>query len=392
MKTIRTVFAKEVIDNFRDRRTLVTALLMGPLFGPILFAFVINLSVKQSLSNENEALDLPVIGRENAPNLVAYLQSNNINIKEGPGTREAAIEAVTNGELDVVVVIPESFGEDLSELIPATVEIITDQANTQAERDTRRARRALQRYNQELAAMRLSIRGVSPQLMRPLNIDEVDVSTPSGRSAMLLGMLSYFFIFALLTGGMNLAIDATAGERERGSLEPLLCLPVKRDHLIFGKIFAACLFMALSLSLSLTCFYFTLKFMPLEELGMTPNFGPLVGVIAFLLLVPFALVGAALMTMVASFTKSFKEAQTWVGVVLLAPTLPILIVSILMVRPSTALMFVPSLSQHLLLVGLIKNEPLNALHVVVSVGGTLLIGAILTWICARLYRREGLLG
>ncbi len=392
MKTIRTVFAKEVTDNFRDRRTLMTALLMGPLFGPILFAFVINLSVKQSLSNDNEALDLPVIGRENAPNLVAYLQSNNISIKEGPATRKAAIEAVTNGELDVVVVIPESFGEDLSELIPATVEIITDQANTMAERDTRRARRALQRYNQELAAMRLSIRGVSPQLMRPLNIDEVDVSTPSGRSAMLLGMLSYFFIFALLTGGMNLAIDATAGERERGSLEPLLCLPVKRDHLIFGKIFAACLFMALSLSLSLTCFYFTLKFMPLEELGMTPNFGPFVGVIAFLLLVPFALVGAALMTMVASFTKSFKEAQTWVGVVLLAPTLPILIVSILMVRPSTALMFVPSLSQHLLLVGLIKNEPLNALHVVVSVGGTLLIGAILTWICARLYRREGLLG
>jgi len=392
LKTIRTVFAKEVTDNFRDRRTLMTALLMGPLFGPILFAFVINLSVKQSLSNDNEALDLPVIGRENAPNLVAYLQSNNISIKEGPATREAAIEAVTNGELDVVVVIPESFGEDLSELIPATVEIITDQANTMAERDTRRARRALQRYNQELAATRLSIRGVSPQLMRPLNIDEVDVSTPSGRSAMLLGMLSYFFIFALLTGGMNLAIDATAGERERGSLEPLLCLPVKRDHLIFGKILAACLFMALSLSLSLTCFYFTLKFMPLEELGMTPNFGPLVGVIAFLLLVPFALVGAALMTMVASFTKSFKEAQTWVGVVLLAPTLPILIVSILMVRPSTALMFVPSLSQHLLLVGLIKNEPLNALHVVVSVGGTLLIGAILTWICARLYRREGLLG
>jgi sodium transport system permease protein len=299
---------------------------------------------------------------------------------------------VTNGEHDVVIVIPETFAEDLSELIPALVEVITDQANTQAERETRRARRALQAYNQELAALRLTIRGVSPQVMRPLNIDEVDVSTPSGRSAMLLGMLSYFFIFALLTGGMNLAIDATAGERERGSLEPLLCLPVKRDHLIFGKIFAACLFMGISLSLSLTCFYFTLKFIPLVELGMTPNFGPLVAVTAFLLLLPFALVGASLMTLVASFTKSFKEAQTWVSVVLLAPTMPILIVSILMVRPNTALMFIPSLSQHLLLVGLIKNEPINALHVGVSVSGTLLIGAVLTWICARLYRREGLLG
>jgi sodium transport system permease protein len=392
MRTIRTVFFKEIVDNFRDRRTLVSALLMGPLFGPILFAFVINLSVKQSLENAEQPLDLPVIGREHAPNLVAFLESRNINIDDGPADREAAIDAVSSGESDVVIVIPEDFGDKLADMIPATVEVITDQANTQAERQTRRARRALQAYSQQIASMRLSIRGVNPSIMRPLNIDEIDVSTPSGRSAILLGMLSYFFLFALLTGGMNLAIDATAGERERGSLEPLLCLPVKRDHLIFGKILAACFFMAISVSLSLTTFHFVLAFMPLQELGMTPNFGPDVVLLAFLLLVPFALVGASLMTLVASFTKSFKEAQTWVSVVLLAPTLPILIVSILQVRPSTALMFVPSLSQHLLLVGLIRNEPLDMLHVAVSVTGTLAVGALLTWICARLYRREGLLG
>jgi sodium transport system permease protein len=98
------------------------------------------------------------------------------------------------------------------------------------------------------------------------------------------------------------------------------------------------------------------------------------------------------MTLVASLTKSFKEAQTWLSVVLLAPTLPILIVSILMVRPTTGLMFIPSLSQHLLLVGLIKNDPLDILHVALSAGGTLLVGIGLALICARLYRREGLLG
>lgn len=392
MKTIRTVFLKELVDNFRDRRTLVSAMLMGPLFGPILFAFVINLSVEQSLENAEEALDLPVIGREHAPNLITYLESQNINIEDGPESREAAIEAVSLGEQDVVVIIPENFGENLAQMIPATVEVITDQANTTAERETRRATRALRGYGQEVAAMRLTVRGVSPMVMRPLNIDEVDVSTPSGRSAILLGMLSYFFLFALLTGGMNLAIDATAGERERGSLEPLLCLPVKRDHLIFGKILAACFFMAISLSLSLICFHFVLRFMPLQELGMTPNFGPLIVLLAWLLLVPFALVGASLMTLVASFTKSFKEAQTWVSVVLLAPTMPILVVSILQVRPSTELMFIPSLSQHLLLVDLIRNEPVNMLHVLASVSSTFVVGAALTWICARLYRREGLLG
>lgn len=392
MPTWRIVFGKEVRDNFRDRRTLLSALLMGPLFGPILFAFVINLSLKQSLSNDAEPLQLPVIGQEQAPNLLRYLASRNIDVVDGPADRDAAIEAVTSGLHDVVVVIPPGFGEELAANTPARIEVISDQANTTAEREARRASRALRAYNQELAGMRLSARGINPLVLRPINVDEVDVSTPSGRSAILLGMLSYFFIFALLTGGMNLAIDATAGERERGSLEPLLCLPVTRDQLIVGKILAACLFMGLSLSLSLVSFYVTLQFVPLEQLGMTPNFGPDVVVVAFLLLLPFALLGAALMTLVASFTRSYKEAQTWLSAVLLAPTLPILIVSILQVRPSTELMLVPSLSQHLLLNGLIRNEPVNGLHAAVSVCATLALGALLTYLCARLYRREGLLG
>lgn len=392
MRPIGVVIRKEITDNFRDRRTLLSALLMGPLFGPILFAFVINLSLKQQLGNEGEALDLPVIGKEHAPALVEYLASQNINVTQAPENRAAAIEAVRSGRHDVVVIISASFGDDLKRSVAATVEVVTDQSNTTAERESRRAIRALASYNQELAAIRLGARGISPDVLRPLNIDLVDVSTPSGRSAVLLGMLSYFFLFALLTGGMNLAIDATAGERERGSLEPLLCLPVPRNELIFGKILAACFFMALSCLLSLTSFAIVLRFLPLEQLGMTPNFGPGVVLFALLLLLPFTLLGASLMTLVASFTRSYKEAQTWVGAVLLAPTLPILIVSILQVRPSTELMLIPSLSQHLLLVGVIKNEPVDLLHVSVSVIGTLAAGALTAWLCARLYRREGLLG
>lgn len=391
MMAVRAVFQKEVFDNFRDRRTLMSALIMGPIFGPILFAFVINLSLKQSMTDVTVTLDVPVIGQQHAPNLIGFLESRNINAVDAPQDRSAAIAAVKSGLHELVVVIPKNFGEDLRSLVPATVEVISDQADSQAERDARRTLRALYAYNRQIASLRLSARGISPEVMRPLNIDVVDVSTPSGRSAMLLGMLSYFFIFALLTGGMNLAIDATAGERERGSLEPLLCLPVKRDHLIYGKILAACVFMSISLALSLTAFNITLRFVPLEELGMTPNFGPLEVLIAFFLLAPFTLLGAALMTLVASFTKSYKEAQTWVSIVLLAPTLPILVVSILMVRPTTELMLIPALSQHLLLVGLIKNEPLSILDISISAVSTLVAGIVLTLISARLYRREGLL-
>ena len=392
MRTFVTVLFKEVIDNIRDRRTLASALIMGPLFGPMLFAFVINLSIERSLDDLERPLSVPVIGQEHAPNLMRYLASHNIDVVVGPADRAAGIEAVTLGTNDVILIVPEGFGQQLADAIPAKVELISDQANTQAERDARRVRTALRSYSQELAAIRLVARGVSPMVLRPINVDEIDVSTPSGRSALLLGMMSYFFIFALLMGGMYLAIDTTAGERERGSLEPLLALPVTRGQLMLGKIAATCVFMAVSLMLSLCSFFVALKFMPLEQLGMTPNFGPDVLVAAFLVLAPFILLGASLMTLVASFTKSYKEAQTWLSIVLVAPTLPILIVSILTLRPQLEFMFVPSLSQHLLLVGLIKNEPVNIMHVAISVTSTLAIGGALTWICARLYRREGLLG
>jgi len=392
IRTLTSVFAKEVLDNFRDRRTLLTSIVMGPLFGPLLFAFVINISIENSLSAADDAMDLAVIGREQAPNLLRYMKSHNINVVDGPADRVAAIDAVKTGAYDVVVLIPAAFGDELRDGIPARIEIFSDRANRQAERDARRARNALRAYNEEIAAMRLFARGISPQVVRPINIDDVDVSTPSGRSALLLGMMSYFFIFAMLMGGMYLAIDSTAGERERGSLEPLLALPVTRGQLMLGKIAATCVFMSLSLLLSLCAFFVAIRFMPLKELGMTPNFGPDIIAKAFLLMTPFALLGASLMTLVASFTKSYKEAQTWLSVVLVAPTLPIIIVSVLTLRPRLEFMFIPSLSQHLILVDMIKNEPVAALHVAISVASTLLLGAVLTFICARLYRREGLLG
>ena len=154
MRTLLTVFKKEVVDNFRDRRTLASALLMGPLLGPMLFAFIINLSIERSLSDADKPMDLPVIGAEHAPNLARYLQSRNIILVDGPADREAAIIAVTAGETDVVVIIPEDFGLQLNEGVPALVELVSDQADQQAERDARRARNALRAYNQEIAALR----------------------------------------------------------------------------------------------------------------------------------------------------------------------------------------------------------------------------------------------
>ena len=139
----------------------------------------------------------------------------------------------------------------------------------------------------------------------------IDVATPTGRAVVVLGFMTYFVLFAVLMGGLYLAIDSTAGERERGSLEALLSLPVARSSLVGGKILATCAYMCISLALSLTAFVCVFRFVPLERLGMSANLGAGHRAEFFAICLPFVPLGAALMTFVASFTRSYREAQTY---------------------------------------------------------------------------------
>jgi sodium transport system permease protein len=148
-------------------------------------------------------------------------------------------------------------------------------------------------------------------------------------------------------GGLYLAIDTTAGERERGSLEALLSLPVARAALVGGKILATCAYMSISLALNLSAFVFVFRFVPLDRIGMSANLSWGTALAFFGICLPFIPVGAVLMTLVASFTRTYREAQTYLTTVLLVPTLPIAFASIYSLKTKSSLMFIPSLSQHL---------------------------------------------
>ena len=169
-------------------------------------------------------------------------------------------------------------------------------------------------------------------------------------------------------------------------------LPVGRSSLLLGKMAATIFYMLLSLALTLVGFTIALKFVPLESLGMRANFDAGVALRVFLLLAPFTPLGAALMTLVASFTRSYKEAQTYLTLVLLVPTLPLLIATLLNVQPDLQLMWIPSLSQHLLVTALLKAAPLSWTYAAVSAGASIAFGIGLALIAVRLYDREALLG
>lgn len=389
---ILTVCRKEIIENSRDRRTLFSTLFFGPLFGPALFAIMINVMVSQALSGADEVMTIPIIGQAHAPNLVDFLRRQGVDPSAELESLEEATASVKEGEHEIVLVIGPEFPENFRAGGDARVTLVFDQSQTRANVNARRVRGLLNTYARQLTAMRLQARGISPLLLRPFTVDDFDVSTATGRSVILLGMLTYFLLFATLMGGFHLAIDSTAGERERGSLEPLLTTPVARADLLLGKMAATASYMLLSLTLTIVGFTVALYFVPLEQLGMRSNFGPLVALKIVLILAPFVPLGAALMTLVASFTRSYKEAQTYLGLVLLVPTLPLMIATLLNIRPDFSLMWIPSLSQHLLITELIKAEPLNLGHLGVSTTSTLLMGALLAWLAIRLYDRERLLG
>ena len=392
LRAIGVVFRKEVIENLRDRRVIFSAFFFGVLLAPAVFALMTTMASKRVVQDQDRALQLSVVGERHAPNLLRFLRENGVETKSERFDTSGAIAAVRDGTRDFVLIIPESYEKKLSEGEPAPLDLIVDSSNNNTAASSMRAQRLLDAYGRQLAALRLLVRGISPVVIEPVDIRAVDVATPAGRSLLILGMMTYFCLMSMLMGGFYLAIDTTAGERERGSLEPLLSLPVRREELILGKIFATAAYMAVSLFLTLSAFSVSLRFVPLEALGMSANFGPSVVIAIFASMLAFVPLGAGLMTVVASFTRSNREAQTWLSVVLLIPVAPIMVAVINSTRPSAALMAVPSLSQHLLATGLMRGDPINPTHFAISVGTTLGVGLLLIWIATRLYRRENILG
>ncbi len=392
MRALLTVFGKEFRENLRDRRTLWSALLFGPLFGPLLFSLMVSKILDQNVAQADKPVKVAIGGEDHAPNLVEFLKAHGVEARPGPVAEADAAALVRAGKAQAVLVIPAQFGARFAAGEPAPVQLVADSTDAESRKTTERLRALLSGYGAGIVQARLQVRGVDPRLAMAVAVDDVDVATPAGRAVLVIGMMTYFVLFAMLMGGLYLAIDTTAGERERGSLEALLALPVPRAALVGGKIFATAAYMSLSLAISLAGFVTAFRFVHLDRLGMTANLSPFTALEFFAICLPFAPLGAALMALVASFAKSYREGQTYLSGVLLVPTLPIAFASIYALKAHRPLMLIPSLSQHLLMTRVLRGEPLEALDVLVSAASTLALAALLVGLTVRAWRRERMLG
>lgn len=387
MNAVVVVFLKEILENLRDRRTVVNALLVGPLLGPLLFAALTSLLISRELDRGEKALEVPVVGAEHAPNLVAFLKQNGISVKPAPADAEAAVRTQ---EQDLVLRIPADYAAAWTAGKTAQVELIFDSSQRDAASSVERLRATVQAYSSQVGALRLMARGLAPAVATPLAVASRDQSTPQSRSGLLFAMLPYFLILSAFMGGMYLAIDTTAGERERQSLEPLFANPVARSRILAGKLAATFVFAMAGLALSLLAFGYTGRFIPTEQIGMVLDFGPHFAVVALLAMVPLVLLASCLQTLISAFAKSYREAQTYLQLLLLIPMLPSALLAVMPIKAQAWMFAVPLLSQHLIVTRLVRAESVGAPALLLCLGSGFAAAALAAWITAQVYKSEKL--
>ncbi|MBE5316222.1 MAG: ABC transporter permease [Xanthomonadales bacterium] len=387
MKAAWTVLKKELLDLFRDRRTVMISLLMGPLLGPALMVGLITLIASQEVERAEKALKLPVIGAEHAPNLVDWLGTMNVEIEPAPVDPDAAIRSQDE---DVILRIPAEYAEAWRQSRPAPIEILYDSTRQDARTPVRRVEALLETYDRQMGALRLVARGINPAVGTPVLVQHRDLSTPESRAGMLLAFLPYILILGGFLGGAQLAMDATAGERERQSLEPLLATPAARGAIMSGKLGAAAVFALLSALLTLLAFKACFSFIPASVLGFKIDISWLAIAKLFVLILPIAVFGSCLVTLLAATTKSMKEAQSYMALLMLLPMLPTLVLMVSPVKNQLWMSAVPLLAQNQLILKVVRGEVVSGAEWAITLGAGVLLAGLVWLIAARLYHREQL--
>ncbi|GAB2562973.1 ABC transporter permease [Dyella jejuensis] len=387
MKTTLTVFLKEVKENLRDKRTVTSALLYGPLIGPIIFVLIMNSVITRELDKADQPIKVPVIGAQYAPNLVDALKQQGLLPQPGIANPEAAVR---EQDADVVVRIPKDFGQSWRKGEVSQVELIYDSSQRDTGSSIDRVRRMLESYSRHQGAMRLVARGLSPSMMAPVAVDDRDQSTPQSRAGQMFAIMPYFFVLTVFMGGMYLAIDLTAGERERQSLEPLFANPVPRWKILLGKLAAICVFSLTSLLINVIAFAVCGHFIPAERLGMTLHFGPSFAWQVLLIMSPLVILLASLQTLVAAFAKSYREAQTYLSILMMVPALPSILLSVMPIKVAPWMYAVPLLGQQVGITQLLRGEPLAGAQIATCMVSGLIVALLATLLTAWIYRSERL--
>jgi sodium transport system permease protein len=364
---------KELIDAARDKRSVMAGLYYA-IGTPLIMCGLFMVLIGQLTSPDD--LKITITNPDKAPDLVRFLSNKGISSGEAKDSELKAIE----------LIISPDYAAQMNQGKGAEITIVADNSDEKLQNSIRRLEKQLQSYSTEMGSLRLIARGIDPRVMQPLKVSVHDQATTDSKGGMILGIAIFTMIYSVFISGMNLAIDTSAGERERNSLALLLSHPLTTRQLVLSKIIAVSLFALLGLVLILLVSKVAYTFVPWQELGFSVNITTEFMALMLVVGIPVALMAACLQLFVSFMAKTFKEAQSYLTMVLFVP-LALSMAASYNIAPDM-LQWLPVSGQQQALMDFIKGKDLPMLQLFVSTLGTLAIAVLLAFGMERSLKSE----
>ena len=386
MSIMRIVAKKEFRDGVRDKRALLSAFFF-PLSAPLFIYFLLNAVIE--MSQVDETVSVPIYGADAAPGLIAYLTEAGIDVDHrNPRTLDEVKSQVADQTLDFALMIPEDFQDTMASYQPPDLLIVSDSSRNDVAAQVGQLRRVLNQYNQELISLRLIARGVSPKVTigaRPITID---VASDQKRTASILNFIPIYVLMAAFVAGLGIAIDGTAGERERKSLEPLLINPIRPIDIIFGKWFASGTFALLGMLATLVLCLVAMFALPIEEIGLSFEISTKQALALLMVSLPVPYIAASLQILLGLFAKSFKDAQSYIGILVILPLVPVIIRQFMPFVTEPWMAGIPIFAQSVLMMDVLAGSVYSFLSLSVALVSGFVASTLLCLVAARLLTTE----
>ena len=320
LRNVGIVYRKELLDSLRERRTLISMIVAPLLLMPMLtfgFGFAAYKLVSEA---RREVPRVMVLGGEDSPGIIAQLRALN-TIRLVP-PRADYVDQIANKKIRAAVEIPKGFDAAMNRGQSTDVMVYVYEGDIRSSFAAQRVERFFRDLRDRTVRARLETRNLSESLLRPFGITQKNVVPPEKVWGSIFGgVVAYMVILLCLTGAMYPAMDLTAGEKERGTMETILCSPVSRTHLVLGKFLTVLTASLATAALSIFSMAMTILGAKSTLGGLNPDsptmlkvtVNPKAVVAVFVMILPIAVIFSAGLLAIALFAKSFREAQTYIS-------------------------------------------------------------------------------
>jgi sodium transport system permease protein len=362
LSNIKTIYLKEMTECLRDRRTLISMIVVPVLLIPVLMIGMGSLTVKLMKQVEAEKAKVMIIGAERDQELVAQITSIE-RFQIVPFHPEYKTQIVDK-QIRAAVEIPEKFSERILNGSQPEVPVYYYEGEIKSQSALRNIEQALTKYRKQLVRKQLEASNLSEKALEPFITKQTNVAPQEQVSGQRFGgLIPYMIILMCLTGAMYPAIDLTAGEKERGTIETILVSPASRMDIVLGKFFTVLTAAGATAVLSLSSLAFCLtigmnyiiKSAGAKEAMVGFQVTPVAMLLVLLLMIPVAVLFSSALLAIALMARSFKEAQSYVSPLMILVILPAVASMLPGMELDLGLSFIPVLSSSLVIKEILTN-------------------------------------